>query len=170
MPTMLRMRFTSHLRNLAMSIANEAFGKSGFNAMHIRMGDYAWKRKDTEASKFISDVKAMHWNLSLPTYIATEPNRDEKFFAPLVEGLKKGNVLFSSDLPRHLVTRFTYAFPPGRIRGDMLGILEQLICAQGKSFYGTFFSTFSKYIKFMRQHRAELFPETLNLVDTGGDV
>lgn len=165
-PVRKQMRFTQYLRQLAVGIANEAFNGSAYNAMHIRMGDYSWHRTG-DGYSYYRTARDLKWNLRLPTYIATEPDRDERYFRPLVEKL---NVMFSNNLPRKLVTQFTHAFPPGRIRGDMLGLLELLICAQATSFQGTYFSTFSKYIYYIRSNRANLFPEILNTVDASGDV
>ena len=76
--------------------------------------------------------------------------------------------MYSDKLPKEIFKEFQNAFPKGKMRNDMLGLLEQLIAAQAKSFIGTFFSTFSAYIMFIREHKARLFPELVD-VDTTGD-
>lgn len=157
-------RFTKYLRDLAIRVTQAALGEK-FYAMHIRMGDYSWRRNG-DSSSYLRRAKSLKWKLSEnKLYIATEPDRDEKFFAPLVSNAK---VVFSSNLPKELVQDFRNAFPKGKIRNDMVGLLEQLVAVQSKSFLGTFFSTFSAFIIFMRENKATLFPELVNL-DTSGD-
>lgn len=161
-------RFTKYLRELAMKIAKEAFGEEGFYAIHIRMGDYAWRHEGHDSSTYLNRAREdLHWNLKArKIYVATEPGRDEKFFAPLK---KEAKVMFSSELPKPLAKEFKSAFPKGKIRDDMLGVLEMLICAQAKSFLGTYYSTFSAFIKFMRDNKDVMFPEIAETVDVGED-
>jgi len=157
-------RLAKYLRDLAAKVAKEALGDK-FYAMHIRMGDYAYRRT-SDSSTYVARARELKWNVgTYKTYVATEPNRDTNFFAPLQKSLK---VVFSSDIPKELLSDFKNAFPKGKIRSDMLGLLEQLIAAQSKSFIGTYFSTFSAYILFIREYKVELFPEIANL-DTSGD-
>jgi len=159
-----RIRFTKYLRDLAVKVANAALGDQ-FYAMHIRMGDYAYRRTG-DGGRYLSRAYNLKWKIgTLKTYIATEPQRDEKFFEPLNKGLK---AVYSQDIPKDLVQDFKNAFPRGKFRSDMIGLLEQLICVQAKSFIGTYFSTFSAYIMFMRENKAQLFPELVNL-DTSED-
>lgn len=159
LPVQRRTRFTQYIRELAMALTAQSVLGGEYYAVHVRMGDYSWKHEGKDSSDLVHKLEQnMHWNLSrLPVYVATEPQRDEAFFQPLRDAAPK--LVFSSSLPRELVTKFTAAFPAGRIRGDMLGILEQLVCVQAKSFVGSYYSTFSKYISFTRHNLKSLFPE-----------
>jgi hypothetical protein len=152
-------RFTSYLRELAVKVANQALG-SQFYAMHIRMGDYAYRRIG-DSSTYVVRARELNWRLNdFKIYIATEPGHDEEYFAPLEAA---GKIVYSQDLPKEIVQDFKNAFPKGKIRSDMVGLLEQLIAAQAKSFIGTYFSTFSAYIQFMREHKGALFPEIAHI-------
>ena len=75
-------RFTKYLRDLSIKVSKAALGEK-FYAMHIRMGDYAYRRHG-DASTYLGRARQYKWKLKeIPTYVATEPNRDDKFFAPL---------------------------------------------------------------------------------------
>jgi hypothetical protein len=148
-------RYAPYLRQLSVRIANEALGKH-FYAMHIRMGDYS-ARMGESAVTFLRTARAKSWKTrKYTTYVATEPAREEAYFAPLEQGM---NVTFSTDLSPRLLEEFKSQFPPGPLRNDMLGLLEQLICVQADDFLGTGFSTFSAWIMFARKFNDKLLPE-----------
>ena len=48
------------------------------------------------------------------------------------------------------------------MQNDMMGVLEQLVCAQSLDFIGTSFSTFSAWIEYMRKKKKYVFPEINN--------
>jgi len=156
-------RYAPYLRQLAVRIANTAFGPT-FYAMHIRMGDYSDRMGDSSVG-FLRSARAKKWRArKYITYVATEPARDKDYFAPLEQGM---NVTFSTDLPPSVLDEFKKLFPPGQLRNDMLGLLEQLICVQAVDFLGTSFSTFSAWIVFARKFRGLLYPEMGAVVNLG---
>ena len=125
----------SAIRDLARSASNP---HGDFDTFHIRRGDFA------------SDVKYDAWrilNMSQPeikmgstVYIATdETNR--AFFEPLAMQYK---LLFLDDF-EHLLDGFNT---------NMYGMVDQLIAARGRVFFGCWGSTFSGYILRLRGYFA----------------
>jgi hypothetical protein len=149
-------RYAPYLRQLALRVADDYFGGQPFYAMHIRMGDYT-SRQVADSIHFVRSARGRNWKVGrYPVYVATEPNRDLEFFRPLVSAF---NVTFSTSLPKRIMHDFLTAFPPGKLRQDLTGLLEQLICAMALDFLGTPFSTFTSFIEFMRKQSQFAFPE-----------
>ena len=120
-----RTRYAAHMRHMALRVVKDAF-PDGFYAFHIRMGDSA-SRFEKDGTVFVALAIAQRWKLKkLPVYVATEPTRDAKFFAPIERSMK---AVFSDNLNEDLIAEFKNEWPKGTIRVDMLGILEQLLCA-----------------------------------------
>jgi len=94
-----------------------------------------------------------------PLYIATDdPSKSQEEFGPIYRAFS--NIFFAENIPKELVHEFRALFPPkSKMKDDMMGILEQLICAQATDFLGTSTSTFSAWISFMRALRTFTFPE-----------
>ena len=156
-------RYAPYLRQLAVRITREYFG-GPFYAMHIRRGDYS-NRQFSSSVSFVRLARGRGWKTGkFPVYVATEPRRDEAYFEPLVSAF---NVTFSADLPRDRLRDYTHVFPPGKLREDMLGLFEQLVCALALDFIGTPFSTFSSWIEFMRNTASFTFPEAVGAVGNG---
>lgn len=151
---MRAIRFTRGIRLVAQAVIEDIF-TSRYNAIHVRVGDYAEKtpsmgeyRRQMMLRKFTTDV---------PLYIATEPSTPKSLFRELCAEF---DCKFSRDLREHEgLKRFSEAVPQGQIRLDMLGIIEQLICVGAKHFSGTGYSTFSAKIVQMRKLRSFSFPE-----------
>jgi len=157
-------RFSQPLRKRALEIVKKAFPDRRFNAMHIRLSDYTdrWGTYQQRAravsmkpytDRFGPNKEKM--NISLPLYLASdEPNN-----GAFVDLKRKLNVITIQRLPQELLEAYKNLFPKSRIRNDMAGVLEQLICAQAICFSGTDWSTFSENILFIRASKAKLFPE-----------
>lgn len=130
-----------------------------FSAAHIRRGDKS--DRTLSAYAFISLLKRAGVKSGSTVYIATEPSRDNSYFRPLVNAF---NVTFSQKLSHRSepFRKFKYAFPL-ELRADMMGIIEQLICVQGKAFVGSPGSTFSSFITFMRKKTKFVFPELTSM-------
>ncbi|KAH9260116.1 hypothetical protein BASA81_001891 [Batrachochytrium salamandrivorans] len=142
LPVQRRTRFTQYIRQLAMELTAQSVLGGEYYAVHVRMGDYSWKHEGKDSSAIVAKLEQ--------NCAGTSPA--------------------SPYLPRELVTKFTAAFPAGRIRGDMLGILEQLVCVQATSFAGSYYSTFSKYISFTRHNLKSLFPELVDKISADDNV
>jgi hypothetical protein len=149
-------RLAPHIRSVAIALTRDAFPLGEFNAVHVRLGDYTGRTPP--AYTFYAKTLNRGFKLSVPLYVATEPNPDKKFFANLC-GPGKFTCVFSADLDKHITTEFKSHFPVGQIRGDMLGLLEILVCVAAKRFLGTEFSTFSAFISSSRRKRRMYFPE-----------
>ena len=106
-----------------------------FDTMHIRRGDFQYKKTRLEADKLLelSIDKLKPGNL---LYIATD-ERDKQFFEPFKQHY---DVVFLDDFT-HLIEG---------INTNYYGMLDQLVASKGQVFFGTFFSTLSGYVNRMR--------------------
>jgi len=103
-------------------------------------------------------------------YIATKPKTSVSIFRNLTKVFK---VFFSKDIPSAALAPLDELFPredQQRLRNDILGIVEQLICAHSFLFVGFKGSSFSEYIERLRtESSANLFvPEYFTGIATGG--
>lgn len=93
-------------------------------------------------------------------YIATKPTISRKVFANLTHSFQ---VLLSADIPEPVLERLHAVFPKpeqNRLQNDILGIVEQLICARAFIYIGFKGSSFSEYIARMRKEpKANLLVE-----------
>ncbi len=150
--------YSPAIRKLAIDLSRSFSGP--FNAVHIRLGDYTG-RTPSSVSFLNKMLQGYSFNTTYPLYIATEPTSSISYFKPILD--KFPRVVFSKNLPNEPIMKFKSIFPPGQIRNDMLGILEQLLCVAAKKFVPTDFSTFSAWINFMRKHKEDSFPESVKL-------
>ena len=133
-----------------------------YNAIHVRMGDYSKRSKGLDVgSIWTRKMQSAHFDkTSHNLYFATEPSTNKHRFSKVI---KAYHTYFSADLDEDLIAEFDKLFDKGHVhlRNDILGNVEQLICALAKKFQGTSFSTFSQFIFTLRQKRprAILFPE-----------
>ena len=156
-------RFSPYFRGLAIRLSQQLFG-GDYNAVHVRMGDYSAKRKNVKIGWLFSQrmLRAKFGSVSKNVYIATEPNTPKDRLMGITI---RYNSAFSSDLDKDILAEFESLFTKEQqhIRNDILGNVEQLVCALGKKFEGTGFSTFSRWIKRLRSPGARkyLFPEAV---------
>ena len=147
-------RFHPVLRRTA-SILASSINNGTYNSLHIRFAD-------GDASKlregWLKPARTFSYRMQLAKfstispylYIATVPKkRNSAYFAKIKQKYK---VLFSSDLPQEPINQALDGFPEN-LKGSILGVIEQLICARATKFLGTGFSTFSEYIRFVRMDR-----------------
>lgn len=71
--------FSRVLRRIAIEIIKDI--GTDYNAIHIRMGDYANRGRIPSPNSFIADLTNRQFQKKTPLYIATEPDRLYKFFA-----------------------------------------------------------------------------------------
>lgn len=89
----------------------------------------------------------------MKVYIATKPGSNLTHFANLTRKFDY-TVLFSGDVPRRLHDKLRAALPrpeQDRLRADMLGVVEQLVCARAYVFIGFRGSSFSEQIGRLRR-------------------
>lgn len=161
-------RYAKYIRDFALKTTEQFLGGVGkYNAIHIRRGDYMRAGYTSEADTWASKLVGFHFKRNMTLYIATEPTSDRQWFRPITKIYK--DTMFSHDLPKDIVHSFKRLFPP-KTRSDFLGLLEQLICVLAKRFLGSYYSTFSSTINFMRKKSAVVFPEIVSLIDSDSDV
>jgi GDP-fucose protein O-fucosyltransferase len=125
-------------------IARKAGGndKGSFDTMHIRRGDFTginvYKDGIEDPNKLAS---AQFFESRRTVYIATD-EQDKSVFDPLRQN---NTVLFLKDFMHLLVD----------IDPNFYGMIEQLVCARGDKFVGTYYSTFTAYINRVRGYHAQ---------------
>mmetsp|Transcript_27838 Transcript_27838/g.32955 ORF Transcript_27838/g.32955 Transcript_27838/m.32955 type:complete len:566 (-) Transcript_27838:98-1795(-) len=116
--------------------------KGIFDTFHVRRGDFQYKdtRVDAEVL-YKNSADLIPENATL--YIATD-ERDSKFFDPIKQHYK---VYFLDD--------FKHLFKD--LNTNYYGMLDQLIASKGRTFVGTYHSTFTGYIDRMRGYHAQKY-------------
>ena len=157
-PVRRRLRYAKMIRRAALDLVTKAFGGAArFNAVHVRLGDYSGRTPSSAV--YERRCRGARFSPDVPLYVATEPKPPRGFFDALCKPAGTFRCVFSRDLDRDVISAFKSAFPPGQIRNDMLGVVEQLVCVAARGFVGTSFSTFSFWISSMRKNSVATFPE-----------
>lgn len=131
-------RYRPEVYALAARAVTEApLGGSGFSAMHVRRGDFQYKKTQIGGEEILRHTA----NLAPPgavLYVATD-EADPAFLQPLAE--------------RFRLVRFADLPIAGAVPEHWVGIVETLICAMAPGvFVGTRLSTFSARIVTIRGH------------------
>jgi len=150
--------YPNHLKKVASQMAEKL---SPYHAVHIRRGDKVF---ETSFSRVYHDPEwyasriADYKEMATKVYVATdEPNRS--LFNPFLEhGLSP---VFWEDLPEleEILRPYLKHFPK-RMFMDILGMVEQLICAYSAMFLGSGYSTFTTYILRLRKYREIIASDT----------
>jgi len=112
-----------------------------FDTFHIRRGDFQYKQTRTDASVLYSNsMDLVPENATL--YIATDERKKDYF------------TIFKEHYSVYFLDDFIKEFLPG-MNTNYYGMLDQLIASKGRTFVGTFFSTFTGYINRMRGYHAD---------------
>jgi len=127
--------YKKYYRDIANEKVKQTIGP--YNAVHVRRGDFSQYRTSfienvNSGEKMLTALKQL-FPTDLPLYIATdEPDKD--FFKVIATEYK---IYFYN----------SFDFNLSKLEET---ILDQIICSQAESFYGTYISTFSKRINIMR--------------------
>mmetsp|Transcript_6235 Transcript_6235/g.7582 ORF Transcript_6235/g.7582 Transcript_6235/m.7582 type:complete len:493 (+) Transcript_6235:231-1709(+) len=142
---------------------------SKYNAVHIRLGDYAETPKSgsrtftaPDPERIVKDlVGKKGFDISVPLYIATEPEwaRKRSIWLPFRRKYKYKNLFYAHNF-KSITTQYAELFPEAVV-GDFLGLVEQMICVGAKKFSGSWFSNFSANILLMRRQKWKSFPESV---------
>jgi len=125
------------------SIAKQEGEPNGqFDTFHVRRGDFQYKDTRVEAD-VLYDASKDHIPAKATLYIATD-ERKKDFFNLFKEHY---NVYFLDD--------FKDLFKG--LNTNYYGMLDQLIASKGRTFYGTYYSTFTGYINRMRGYSSTKF-------------
>jgi len=113
-----------------------------FDTFHVRRGDFQYKATRVEADVLYKNTAHLiPENATL--YIATD-ERSKKFFDPIKQHYQ---VYFLDD--------FKHLFKD--LNTNYYGMLDQLIASKGRTFVGTYHSTFTGYINRMRGYHAQKY-------------
>lgn len=111
-----------------------------FDTFHIRRGDFQYKDTRVSADEIYDNVQDFFVEGST-VFVATD-ERDMTFFEPLRKHYK---LYFLHDF-HHLLTD---------VNKNYYGMLDQLVASRGRTFAGSFFSTFTGYINRIRGHHSQ---------------
>jgi len=111
-----------------------------FDTFHVRRGDFQYKDTRIEATElYKNSADLIPENATL--YIATD-ERNKKFFDPIKQHY---HVYFLDDF-KHLFQK---------MNTNYYGMLDQLIASKGRTFVGTYHSTFTGFINRMRGYHSQ---------------
>jgi hypothetical protein len=126
-------RIVHALREIARKQPNNSNGL--FDSMHIRRGDFQFKETRLDAPQLLE--KSKQWIPEQSAVFISTDERDKTFFDPFKEHY---DIYFLDD--------FKHLFPD--MNTNLYGMLDQLVATKGRTFVGTYFSTFTGYINRMR--------------------
>eukprot|EP00924_Labyrinthula_sp_SR-Ha-C_P005999 snap_masked-scaffold_14-processed-gene-11.15-mRNA-1 protein AED:1.00 eAED:1.00 QI:0/-1/0/0/-1/1/1/0/337 len=149
--------FNQEFRKTAYMISKYISKQTEFNAVHIRKGQgHINKDRRTALEYFIShDIH--RFNRTQTLYIATDTPKEElDWFIPFTEDFHFENILFWDDIIKEsyvkkLIKGLTTRYHQ-KMKRDIEGFIEQLICTYAKEFEGSKASTFSIAIKKFRAY------------------
>ena len=128
-------------------------------AYHIRRGDFQYKETRLSAENIYSNTKhLLNANRTRLIYIATD-DKNQRFFDPLrgkkddfpnqgITHTDKHGHVFHLRFLRDYIQKA--ALGHGAMNQNRIGMIEQVICANAHTFFGTPRSTFTGYITRMR--------------------
>ena len=135
-------RIVNAIREIAKKVDDGKNTVGGFDTMHIRRGDFKgldfYKDGIVDPNEIVS---SKYFEPQRTVYIATDET-DTAFFEPL---RRNHTVVFLNDF-HHLIADMD---------PNYYGMIEQLVCAKGDKFVGTYYSTFSAYINRLRGYHAQ---------------
>ena len=142
--------FHKHLKALASALSTPL---GDFNAIHVRRNDHIGGRRSDRSSPeaYYKRHRLRVFNKSIPLYIATDEKNRSWFERFKRFGFKR--LVFWDDLPnKELLTVSLSEHYPIAVRSDVLGFVEQLVCARASGrFEGSIGSTFSYSITQQRR-------------------
>eukprot|EP00536_Pseudo-nitzschia_multiseries_P016290 jgi/Psemu1/247440/estExt_Genewise1.C_10660005 len=112
-------------------------GGGGYSAMHIRRGDFQYKKVKFSAEEWYENTKEI-WKHNEIIFIATDEH-DKSFFDPIA---KYHEIRFLDD--------YWELAGLGDIDSNYFGMIDTIVSSRARAFAGTFFSTFTGYINRMR--------------------
>jgi hypothetical protein len=112
-------------------------GVGGFSAMHIRRGDFQYKKVKLPAEEWYVNTKEI-WQPKEIIFIATD-ERNKTFFDPIGE---HHDVRFLDD--------YSKLAGLDDLDPNYFGMIDTIVSSRARAFAGTWFSTFTGYINRMR--------------------
>jgi len=142
-----------HYRAELFEVAARIVRKMGlfrYAAMHVRRNELQYKQEFVGSAQMLANAKALLVE-GEAIYLATD-EQDKSFFDAMRQGGHK--VFFLSDFPEEVKG----------VDKHKLGIVEQIICAGGRIFFGTGHSTFSSFIYRLRGYMVRRAQRSLSCV------
>ena len=112
-------------------------GGGGFSALHIRRGDFQFKKVKLPAEQWYNNTKEI-WQPNEILYIATDEH-NKSWFNPIAEHHEL----------RFLEDYWKFA-GLDKLDPNFMGMIDTIVASRSRAFAGTWFSTFSGYINRMR--------------------
>ena len=145
----IRLKYLDSIETVAAKIVGEI---GGFNAVHIRLGDFGttyWSDEyKIEVGRFQRYTKRVFADDSTPVLIATDGLDSKNVLEEIFSGYR---TIYIDEL---IFDQFFESFRGLEFTDfNVLTILNQLICASGVHFIGTYRSTFTGIIHRLRQER-----------------
>jgi hypothetical protein len=148
----------NHLKRISTKIAN-ALGI--YHAVHVRRGDKVGEsnfKQVSHAPDWWASRIAEYSTITKLVYVATDEMKRDYF-----DGFIKNrglDLVFWETLPEQDdLIRYLELYPR-RMFMDVLGMIEQLLCAYAEKFLGSGYSTFTTYILRLRKYRTTLAADT----------
>lgn len=131
-------RIVTAMRDISRKNGNDGI----FDTFHIRRGDFLdfFKKTRTTGNEIVNTT----WDVleaNSTIYIATD-ERDKTFFEPF---RKRYKIYFMDDFKDMLEG----------VNTNYYGMIDQLVASRGRTFIGTFFSTFTGYINRVRGYHSQ---------------
>ena len=105
----------------------------GYSSLHVRRGDLQYKKVKITAEEWRDNLKDT-WKKDEILYIATD-ERNKTFFDPLKEGHE---IRFLDD--------YWDMAGLSNLDSSYMSMIDTIVASRGRSFGGTFFSTFTGYM------------------------
>ena len=135
-------RFAPDIRKRVMAVLETL--EHPFSAIHVRRTDHP-SSFQMKQDFWLSHLKVREaLNLTKTLYVATD-ERNKTWFQPFRDA--GYNLFFAEDFDDQLQPQSI----KNAVVQDMLGLCEQLICAHADHFVGSYYSTFTMYIKRLRK-------------------
>jgi hypothetical protein len=113
-------------------------------SFHIRRGDFQYKETRLPAEEIWGSIRPMlNASVTRLIYISTD-EKDREFFRPFTTDNSQYRLRYFSDFEADLRKKFP------TFNANMIGMVEQIVCANGHTFFGTPRSSFTGYITRMR--------------------
>ncbi len=116
--------------------------RDGYSCLHVRRNDFQFRGSRADAKESLGNIRALLKD-GEPLYVATDET-DEAFLDVLGEDRP---VYRWAD---HMSARCAEIFGRDALPDELVGPVEQVICATGRVFVGTELSTFSNYVTRLR--------------------
>jgi hypothetical protein len=122
---------------LARGFKPDENGAGGFSSLHVRRGDLQYKSVKISAQEWYDNTKDV-WKPNELLYVATDERKKE----------------FFNDFAAHHDLRYLDDYWDlaglGDLDGSYMGMIDTIVASRGRTFAGTFFSTFTGFINRMR--------------------